>query len=150
VGQLLLKIHTDGDPILRKKAARIDKISKRLRKTAKDMFDTMYNARGVGLAAPQIGLSERMVVIDIGEGPWVLINPVITAQEGELKEVEGCLSVPGRNEYICRAAKVQVKFTDIDGKQHAITAEELLARAMQHEIDHLDGILFIDYISEEP
>jgi peptide deformylase len=147
---LLLKIYTDGDPILRKKAARIDKITKRLRKMAKDMLDTMYNAKGVGLAAPQIGVSERMVVIDMGEGPLVLINPMITAKEGELKEVEGCLSVPGRNEYICRAAKVRVKFTDIDGKQHTITTEELLARAMQHEIDHLDGILFIDYLPKEP
>jgi len=146
---LLQKIYTDGDPVLRKKAAPIDKISKRHRKLAKDMLDTMYNARGVGLAAPQIGISERMVVIDIGEDPMVLVNPSIITKEGEIKEVEGCLSVPGRSEYVCRAAKVRVKFTDISGKRHTITAEELLARAMQHEIDHLDGILFIDYLSEE-
>jgi peptide deformylase len=149
VGQLLLIIHTDGDSILRKKAVRIEKITKRIRKIAKDMLDTMYEARGVGLAAPQVGISERMVVIDIGEGPMVLVNPVIIAKEGELKEVEGCLSVPGRNEYICRAAKVKVKFTDIDSKQKTVIAEEILARAMQHEIDHLDGILFIDYLPKE-
>jgi peptide deformylase len=149
VGQLLLKIYTDGDPILRKKAIKIEKITKRLRKMAKDMLDTMYEARGVGLAAPQIGVSESMVVIDVGEGPMILINPIIIAKEGELKEVEGCLSVPGRSEYICRAAKVRVKFTDINGKQHIIVAEEMLARAMQHEIDHLDGILFIDYLPKE-
>jgi peptide deformylase len=150
VEDLLLAIYTDGDPILRKKAAPIDKISKRHRKMAKDMLDTMYNARGVGLAAPQIGISERMVVIDIGEGPLVLLNPSVITREGEIKEVEGCLSVPGRNEYICRAARVRVEFTDLNGKHHKITVEELLARAMQHEIDHLDGILFIDYLPKEP
>jgi peptide deformylase len=141
-----LKILTQEEPVLRQKAKEIVKITKRLRMLAKDMLETMYQASGVGLAAPQIGISERMVVIDVGEGPLVLINPQITSCEGENKDIEGCLSIPGRNEYITRAEKVSVSFLNIDGKKVAITGNGLLARAFQHEIDHLDGILFTDYI----
>ncbi len=145
----ILKILTEGDPILRQKANEVPKITKRQRILAKDMLETMYNANGVGLAAPQIGVSDRLVVIDVGEGPLVLFNPEITFCEGENKDVEGCLSIPGRNEYITRAQKVKVSYFNLEGKKVIVTGEGLLARALQHEIDHLDGILFIDYLPKE-
>jgi peptide deformylase len=145
----ILKILTEGDPILRQKAKPVQKITKRLRELVKDMLETMHHANGVGLAAPQVGVSERIVVIDVGEGPIVLINPEITHTEGEIKDVEGCLSIPGRNEYITRAAKATVSAINLDGKPIQLEGSELLARAFQHEIDHLDGILFIDYLQEE-
>ncbi len=144
----LLKIHTGEDPVLRQKARNITKISKKLRVLAKDMFETMYQANGVGLAAPQVGISERMVVIDVGTGPIVLINPGITKIEGENRDMEGCLSLPDRNEYVTRAERVCVTAFDLNGKKINLTGEGLLARAFQHEIDHLNGILFIDYLSD--
>lgn len=144
----LLKIHTGEDPVLRKKARSITKISKKLRTLAKDMLETMYHANGVGLAAPQVGISERMVVIDVGSGPIILINPEITKKEGENRDVEGCLSLPGRSEYVTRAERVWVTALDLNGKQINLTGEGLLARAFQHEIDHLNGILFIDYLND--
>jgi peptide deformylase len=114
---------------------------------AKDMLDTLYESNGCGLAAPQIGVSERLVVIDVGKGPLVLINPEITVREGQARDMEGCLSIPGRWEYITRAQKVRVNFFDLHGKTVTMEGEDLLARAFQHEIDHLDGILFIDYLN---
>lgn len=144
----LLKIHTGEDPVLRKKARSITKISKKLRTLAKDMLETMYHANGVGLAAPQVGISERLVVIDVGSGPLILINPEITKKEGENRDVEGCLSLPGRSEYVTRAERVWVTALDLNGKQINLTGEGLLARAFQHEIDHLNGILFIDYLND--
>lgn len=145
----ILKILTEGTPILRQKAKEVTKITKRQRILVRDMLETMYNANGVGLAAPQIGVSDRLVVIDVGEGPIVLFNPEITLCEGENKDVEGCLSIPGRNEYIVRAQKVSVSYVNLEGKRVTVTGEGLLARALQHEIDHLDGILFIDYLPKE-
>jgi peptide deformylase len=142
----ILKILTVEDPALRKKANQVVKITKRQRILVKDMLETMYNANGVGLAAPQVGISDRLVVIDVGDGPLVLFNPVVTLCEGENKDVEGCLSIPGRNEYIIRAQKVMVSYINLEGKKVTVTGEGLLARALQHEIDHLDGILFIDYL----
>lgn len=144
----LLKIYTGEDPVLRQKARNIIKISKKLRTLAKDMLETMYHANGVGLAAPQVGISERMVVIDVGSGPIILINPEITKQEGEDRDVEGCLSLPGRNEYVTRAERVLVTAYDLNGKKLNLTGEGLLARAFQHEIDHLNGVLFIDYLND--
>jgi peptide deformylase len=144
----ILKILTQEDPVLRQKAKEIAKITKRQRLLAKDMLETMYNANGVGLAAPQIGISDRLVVIDVGEGPLILFNPQIMLLEGENKDVEGCLSIPGRNEYITRAEKVTVCYHNLEGKKISITGTGLLARALQHEIDHLEGILFIDYLNE--
>jgi peptide deformylase len=143
----VLKIVTNGDPILRRKAQPVAKITKRLRNLAKNMLDTLYEANGCGLAAPQIGVSERVVVIDVGKGPLVLINPEITVREGQARDSEGCLSIPGRSEYITRAQKVRVNFIDLRGKTVTMEGEDLLARAFQHEIDHLDGILFIDYLN---
>lgn len=145
----VLKILTEENPILRQKAIEIPKITKRLRVLIKDMFETMYDAKGVGLAAPQVGVGERLVVIDVGEGPVVLINPQIRLKEGAVKDVEGCLSLPGRNEYITRAVRVQVSAYNAEGKKIMLEGEGLLARAFQHEIDHLDGILFIDYLKDE-
>lgn len=145
---MILKIVTEGDPVLREQAKPISKITKRIKKLAKDMLDTMYNANGVGLAAPQVGISERIVVIDIGKGPIVLINPEIIATQGEEKDTEGCLSIPGRNEYVTRAAHVKVSALNLDGDMVKIEGSGLLARALQHEIDHLNGILFIDYLKK--
>lgn len=145
----LLKIITEGDPVLRRKARPITKITKRLKVLAKNMLETMYHANGVGLAAPQVGISERMVVIDVGKGPLVLINPEIIAAEGEERDVEGCLSLPGRNEYITRAYRVTVSALDLNGGKINLTGEGLLARAFQHEIDHLNGILFIDHLDSQ-
>ncbi len=145
----ILKILTEGDPILRQKSKPVTKITKRLRDLVKDMLETMYHAKGVGLAAPQVGVTERIVVIDAGEGPIVLINPTVTSAEGQIKDVEGCLSIPGRNEYITRAERVTVQALNLEGKPIQLEGTELLARAFQHEIDHLDGILFIDYLPKE-
>ena len=146
---MILKILTNEDPVLRKKSKEIGKISKRLRGLAADMLETMYSANGVGLAAPQVGVLERMVVIGVGEEPLVLFNPKITASEGENRDVEGCLSLPGRNEYLTRADQVTVICTNLDGKEEKIQGVGLLARVLQHEIDHLNGILFIDYPPKE-
>ena len=146
----IMKIYTEDDPVLRLKAKEITKLTKRLKGLAKDMLDTMYDAKGVGLAAPQVGISERMVVIDVGDGPIVLINPKIISSEGEDRDVEGCLSIPGRNEYITRAATAKAIGQNLDGKMITIEGKGLLARALQHEIDHLDGILFIDYLNLDP
>lgn len=143
----LIKIRTSEEPVLRQKSREITKITKKIKVLAQDMLDTMYQANGVGLAAPQVGISERIVVIDVGTGPIVLINPVITKAEGKNRDVEGCLSLPGRNEYVTRAEKVSVVALDLTGKQINLTGEGLLARAFQHEIDHLNGILFIDYLN---
>lgn len=144
----LLTIRTEGDPVLRRKAKEILKFTKRLRQLAKDMLDTMYHAKGVGLAAPQIGVSERLIVIDVGDGPLILANPKIIFKADEERDVEGCLSIPGRSEYITRAAKVKVSAINTEGKPVMLEGEGLLARALQHEIDHLDGILFIDHLSK--
>lgn len=142
----VLEILTLGDPRLRQKAKEIRKIAKRHRMLARDMLETMYEAQnGVGLAAPQIGILERLVVIDIGKGPLALVNPVVIAKEGKKKEVESCLSIPDRQEYVTRPDKVIVSFLNLDGRKMTIHGAGILARVLQHEIDHLDGILFIDY-----
>jgi len=146
---LKLKIYGENEPVLRLKAKPISKITKRHRVLVKDMLETMYHANGVGLAAPQVGVSERLIVIDVGDGPIVLFNPQIVAAEGQDRDVEGCLSIPGRSEYITRAAKVKATGINLDGKPVTVEGEGLLARALQHEIDHLDGILFIDYLKEQ-
>jgi peptide deformylase len=144
----ILKILTDENPILRQKSKEITKISKRLKVLAKNMLETLYDAPGVGLAAPQIGVLERIIVIDVGDGPLVLINPQILSCEGENRDVEGCLSIPGRNEYITRANKVIITGLNLNGNKVKLEGTGLLARAFQHEIDHLDGILFIDYLKD--
>lgn len=108
------------------------------------MAETMYQARGVGLAAPQVGVAKRIIVVDVGEGLWELINPEIIFREGEEVDLEGCLSIPGVTGEVMRASRVRVRGLNRNGQQQVITAEGFGARALQHEIDHLDGILFID------
>lgn len=142
----IMKILTEENPVLRQKSKEINKITKRLKVLAKNMLDTMYDASGAGLAAPQVGVLERLIVIDVGDGPIVLINPQIISAEGENRDVEGCLSIPGRNEYLTRAQKVVVTGLDLNGKKVKLEGTGFLARAFQHEIDHLNGILFTDYL----
>ena len=139
-----LKILTAGDPVLRQTAAEVTKIDKKLIKLLKDMAETMYAAAGVGLAAPQIGVSKRIVVIDVGDGIIEMINPVIVNKEGSVVGGEGCLSVPEYEGEVERAEKVECEFTDRSGKRYLIETDGLLAIAIQHELDHLDGVLFID------
>jgi len=115
----------------------------------RDMADTMYKANGVGLAAPQVGILRRVVVIDVGDGLIELVNPEIIATEGEQEGPEGCLSLPGRQGYVRRPNKVTVRALDRNGKPFEITGEGLLARAFCHELDHLDGILYIDKMDHE-
>jgi peptide deformylase len=133
-----------GDPVLREVAKKVPKITPNIIKLLENMKDTLYEARGVGLAAPQIGISKRVVVIDIGEGLLELINPVIVAQEGKEVDTEGCLSIPGVEAEVLRAEKVTVEAQNRNGEKFTISGKGLLARALQHEIDHLNGILFID------
>lgn len=140
----LRNIRTLGDDILRKKSKKIEVINKRILTLIEDMKETMYEAHGVGLAAPQVGILKRLVVIDVGEGPIVLINPEILETSGSQLDEEGCLSIPGREEEVERPNYVKVKALNEKGEEIIIEGEELLARAMCHEIDHLDGVLFID------
>lgn len=139
-----LKIVKLGDPALRQKSRQVTVINKKIKKLLDGMKEAMYRSNGVGLAAPQVGVSKRIVVVDVGEGVWELINPEIVFQDGEEMGIEGCLSIPGVAGEVSRAARVRVQALDRHGRQQVISAEGLGARALQHEIDHLDGILFID------
>lgn len=138
-----------GDPILNKTSRKIEKFDDRLAILIDDMLETMYQANGVGLAAVQVGMLKRVVVIDIGDGPMELVNPEITMREGEQRESEGCLSLPGKYGVTVRPMKVQVKAQDRNGKWQVFTDEGLKARAFCHEIDHLDGILFTSHVVGE-
>lgn len=137
-------IRKDGDEVLRKKSKEVDVINKKVLLLLRDMADTLYKADGVGLAAPQVGILKRVVVIDVGEGLLELINPVIVSQSGEQTYIEGCLSIPGVYAELLRPAKVTVEALNPEGKKTRIEGEGLLAVALCHEIDHLDGILFKD------
>src|ERR1041385_8778067 len=141
-----------GDPVLEKPAEQVTEFNDELKKLVEDMFESMYAAHGVGLAAPQIGISKRLAVIDITfkEDPnakLVLANPEIIHTEGKQTQNEGCLSIPEFREPVTRANKVTVRAQDIDGKWYEKTGEELLARAFLHETDHLNGKLYISHIS---
>ena len=138
------KIVEVGDPVLRQQARPVTVINKKIKKLLDDMAETMYQAMVVGLAAPQIGVAKRIIVVDVGEGLWELINPEIIFREGEEVDLEGCLSIPGVTGEVMRASRVRVRGLNRNGQQQVITAEGFGARAFQHEIDHLDGILFID------
>jgi peptide deformylase len=138
------------DPRLRKKATAIIKVTDDIRQLADDMLETMYDAPGIGLAATQINIQKRLIVIDISQDmtePYIFINPEITQKQGEREHEEGCLSVPDSYEVVTRADTVRVKALDRNGKPFELNADELLATCIQHEIDHLDGKLFVDYIS---
>ncbi|MDD2273299.1 MAG: peptide deformylase [Desulfuromonadaceae bacterium] len=149
---MIQTILTYPNPELKKKSASVTIITDSVRELVRDMADTMYDAPGIGLAAPQIGVHQRVIVIDISgknEPPdlIVAINPIIVHGEGETYEEEGCLSVPDYAANVRRHASVVVKALDIDGVERTWKAEDLLAIAFQHEIDHLDGILFVDHLS---
>ncbi|MBQ2879260.1 MAG: peptide deformylase [Anaerotignum sp.] len=137
-------IRISTDEVLRKKCKEVKEITPNLITLLDDMADTMYEANGVGLAAPQVGILKRVVVIDIGEGLVELINPVILETSGSQTDDEGCLSVPGKYAPVERPNYVKVKYMDRNGDEYIIEGEELMARALCHEIDHLDGILYID------
>ena len=148
---MVRKILKLGDETLRKNSKPMQKFDLRLWLLLRDMADTMYKAEGVGLAAPQVGILRRVVVIDVqdGKGLIELVNPEIIAAEGEQAGVEGCLSVPGRQGYVVRPEKVTVRAQDRKGKPFELTGEGLLARALCHEIDHLDGIMYVDKMDHE-
>ena len=138
-----------GDEALRKTAKPVAKFDLRLWLLLKDMADTMYKAEGAGLAAPQVGILRRVVVVDDGNGLVELVNPEIIAMEGEQCGPEGCLSIPGRQGLVCRPQRVTVRAQDRHGKFFERTGEGLLARAFCHEIDHLNGVLYVDLMERE-
>lgn len=143
----LLKIREIGDPVLRSKAKKIDEVNKKTNDLIDNMFETMYAEEGVGLAAPQVGMLKRIAVVDIREeNKIVLINPEIIEEEGKAIMEEGCLSIPGEIGDVIRAEKIKVRSLDREGKVVEFEAEGFEARAIQHEIDHLDGVLFVDKI----
>lgn len=144
----ILKLGLDGEEALSKKCKPVGKMTDRMITLLDDMIDTLYESGGVGLAAPQVGVLRRMAVIDIGDGLIELIDPEIIAEEGEQTGTEGCLSYPEHWGIVTRPNKVTVRAADRDGNVREITGEELLARALCHEIEHLDGHMFIEKVSE--
>ena len=142
----ILEVRKYGDPVLRRRAERVREVTPEIRATLLDMIDTMYHEIGLGLAAPQIGVPLRMMVVDEekGRGPRALINPAVVAEGGRVVAEEGCLSIPGVFAPVARAEWVRVEAQDVDGQPLALEARELFARVIQHEMDHLDGVLFID------
>ena len=140
----LRKIREMGEEVLTKHCKEVTKMNFRTKLLINDLFDTMYEAAGVGLAAPQVGILKRIAVVDIGDGPIVLINPEIIVQDGELTGEEGCLSVPGKYGVVTRPNYVKVKTLTEDMEEIIIEGEELLARALCHEIEHLDGKLYVE------
>jgi len=143
----ILDIRVLGDPILRQSTVPVQEITDELRTLVADMFETMHHARGIGLAAPQVGRTERLAVIEIDGEPLVVINPEILGSSGKAKAEEGCLSIPDIYADVERPKDVVVRAMDLDGNVYEIEATELLARCLQHEIDHLDGKLYIDRLS---
>ncbi|MCS7177231.1 MAG: peptide deformylase [Candidatus Kapabacteria bacterium] len=150
---MILPIYLYDHPVLRQVAEPIADITPEVRRLAQDMLETMYNAHGIGLAANQVGVARQLIVVDIGkdEGmkePLVLLNPTIEATSEETSEMEeGCLSLPELRDAVIRPAAVQVRYIDLQGREHRITADGLLARVLQHEMDHLNGVYFVDRLS---
>ena len=143
----VLDIRVLGDPILREETKPVEHIDDELRVLARNMFETMYVAKGIGLAAPQVGRTERIAVVDVDERPMVIINPEVIHTEGQAKGEEGCLSIPDVYGDVERPAVVRVRAIGLDGQPFEVDADGLLARCLQHEIDHLHGKLFVDYLS---
>jgi peptide deformylase len=143
------EIRVIGDPVLRQRAADVTDIDGKLARLAEDMLTTMYEAPGLGLAAPQVGVQKRIFVYDVGEGPQVVVNPRILESSGEWAYDEGCLSIPGLAFELVRPKEVHLVGYDLDGNELSIEADELLARAFQHEMDHLDGVLFIERLDPD-
>ncbi|MDO5293807.1 MAG: peptide deformylase [bacterium] len=145
----LRNIRTIGDSVLNKRAREVEDVDQHIEILIEDMLDTMYEAQGVGLAAPQVGILKRIVVIDVspeGDDPIILINPEIIEQDGEQEGSEGCLSVPGKVGIVKRPNHVKVRAFDMDMNEFEIEGTELLARAFCHEIDHLDGHLYVEHL----
>lgn len=142
----LRTIRIQGDPVLTKKCREINEMTPKIKELIDDMLDTMYEANGVGLAGPQVGVLKRIVVIDIGEGPVVMINPVILEKSGEQTGDEGCLSLPGKAGTVTRPNYVKARAFDENMEEYEIEGTELMARAMCHEIDHLDGHLYVEKV----
>ena len=142
-------IRTLGDDILRAKAKEITEMTPRIEELIDDMFDTMYEANGVGLAAPQVGIRKRLVVIDCGDDPIVLINPVVLETRGSQTGLERCLSVPRKTREVTRPNYAKVKALNENMEEIIVEGEELLARCLLHEIDHLDGIMYVDKVEGE-
>jgi len=144
----VLKVRKYGDPVLRRRAQPVDAVTPEIRRLVDDMVDTMYDEVGIGLAAPQIGASLRLMVVgdDDGRGARALLNPVIIDRGGEITAEEGCLSIPGVFAPVTRSEWVKLEAQDIEGRPVALTARGLRARVFQHEMDHLDGVLFIDHL----
>jgi len=146
----VLKIRINPDPVLRRKAKKIAVVDDSIRKLIDDMIETMREAYGVGLAANQVGVPLRIVVIQVPEQEvLVLVNPVVVETKGERTAIEGCLSVPGYQAEVARAESVRIQARDRNGKLFRKRGTELLAQAMQHEIDHLNGVLYIDYVKDK-
>jgi len=138
-----------GDPVLRQVAGEVTDIDSKLVRLADDMLATMYAEPGIGLAAPQIGVQKRFFVYDLGDGPQAIVNPVIQESDGEWYYEEGCLSVPGLSWEIMRPKQIHVTGYDLHGNEVNLEADELLSRLVQHELDHLDGVLLIDHLEED-
>ncbi len=145
------EIRQYGDPVLRQRAREVDDIDGRLKTLADDMVVTMYDAPGVGLAAPQVGVQKRIFVFDTGDGdgPTAIVNPVISEARGEWTYDEGCLSIPGLSWPIVRSKEVHLTGYDLDGQEISIEADEFLARVFLHEVDHLDGVLLVERLDED-
>ena len=143
----ILPIRVLGDPVLREDTRPVETFAPELQQLIDDMFETMRAAKGVGLAAPQVGRLERLTVVDVKGAPYVLINPEIVEREGSIKWEEGCLSIPDLYGEVARSARVVVEALDRDGKPFTVEGTELLGVCLQHEIDHLHGKLFIDHLS---
>ncbi|MBQ2287768.1 MAG: peptide deformylase [Lachnospiraceae bacterium] len=145
----LRKMRYEGDPVLNKVCKEVKEMTPRTRELIEDMLDTMYHENGVGLAAPQVGIVKRICVIDVGEGPFVFINPEIIASSGEQTDSEGCLSVPGKAGMVTRPNYVKARAFDENMKPFEIEGVGLFARAMCHEFDHLDGHLYVEKVEGE-
>ena len=146
----LRTIRIQGDPVLTKVCRPIPEVTERIRILAEDMLETMYEANGVALAAPQVGILKRLVVIDIGDGqgPFIMINPEIVESSGEQTGDEGCLSLPGKAGTVTRPNYVKAKYYDLDMNECEVVGEELLARAICHELDHLDGHMYVELVED--
>lgn len=140
------QIRLAGDPILYKVCKEVKKLTPMLQILIEDMLDTMYEANGVGLAAPQVGVLKRIAVVDVGDGPFVLVNPVILEEEGEQTADEGCLSVPGKAGKVTRPNRIVIRAYDENMQEYEMEAEELLARAFCHEVEHLDGHMYTEHV----
>ena len=142
----LITIRIQGDPVLEKKCREIKEVTEKIRTLIDDMLETMYEANGVGLAAPQVGILKRLVVIDVGDGPIIMINPEILETSGEQTGDEGCLSLPGKAGCVTRPNYVKARYFDEEMEEYIIEGEELLARAICHELDHLDGHMYTEKV----